>query len=179
MTITLVIMGVAVALLALLWFSLRGHSKNVIGAEDLVGRVRLVDLEAFRNLTDPAQEEFLRAKLPAHAFRTIQRERNRAALEYVARVGQNSAIFLRLGEAAQRSNDREISSAGAELVSLAISTRAYVLLASIVLRIGVIMPGTRISTGRLLQSYERLRTSLGTLLTIQQPASASRLTSML
>ncbi len=179
MTISLAIVALAVVLVGFIWLVLRGHTAGIAAADDLIDRVHVVDLQAFRNLTDPADETFLRNNLPSRAFRRIQRERNRAALEYVSRVGQNSAILLRLGEAAQRSSDREVSRAGEELVSIAIRTRAYVLLASMVLWIGIIMPGTRISIGRLLQSYERLRICVDTLLRIQQLPSASRLTSIL
>ncbi|MFZ0802262.1 MAG: hypothetical protein WAN70_08850, partial [Terriglobales bacterium] len=45
--------------------------------------IRSVDLRAFRNLTDPEEEEYLRLNLPPADFRRIQRERLRAAVEYI------------------------------------------------------------------------------------------------
>ena len=174
MMLILLLAGVAILLVVLLWRLLRGQSGEVGEPQELIGRVRAVDLEAFRNLTDEAEEDFLRQRLPAPEFRRVQRQRNRAALQYARWVGQNAAIVLRLGEAARQSSNPEVARAGEDLVRLAISVRAYVLLASMTLAVGVLLPGTRISSGRVAHSYERLRRSLDTLIRMEQPGSAGR-----
>ncbi len=67
-------------------------------------------MEAFRNLVDPEEEEFLRASLPAQEFRRIKRERARTALVYVKELSKASLQFARFGDAAQRSPDPVIVS---------------------------------------------------------------------
>ena len=68
--------------------------------------MRPLDLAAFRNLIDHDEEVYLRAQLPAAAFRSIQRQRMRAALEYVGRTAHNAGILLRAGETARRPHAR-------------------------------------------------------------------------
>ncbi len=46
-----------------------------------------IDLEAFRNLTDPAETAYLRHRLPASEFRTVQRARLRAMASSCPRCG--------------------------------------------------------------------------------------------
>jgi hypothetical protein len=67
--------------------------------------LRAVDIEAFRNLVDPKKEKFLRANLSPAKFRKIQRQRLRAAVEYVSCAAQNAAILLPLADAGRRSPD--------------------------------------------------------------------------
>src|SRR2546430_12950059 len=108
---------VLISLMALLlMYAVRGKTSPIAGLDDLVGRTRPVDIDAFRNLIDPAEEEFLRENLPASEFRVIQRERLRAAVEYVSCAAHNAAILVRLGEAARVSPDPKIAEAGQQLL---------------------------------------------------------------
>ena len=82
MTITLIL--VLMGLLALL-FLIRLAKGRVLPADDSqAGHLRPVDIEAFRNLIDPAETEFLKSHLFPNQFRVIQRERLRAAVEYIS-----------------------------------------------------------------------------------------------
>ena len=92
-TIILVLVAL-LALLSLLWLA-RGRSLAA-ALEHPAEHIRAVDVDAFRNLVDPDEEEFLRTSLPPAEFRRIQRERLRAAVEYVSCAAQNAAILLRL-----------------------------------------------------------------------------------
>ena len=100
---------VALAILLLLLYVEGGRNSSVNGLEDLAGRTRPVDLEAFRNLVDAGEEDFLRANLSRREFRAVQRERTRAAVEYIRNSAHNAACLLRLGEAASRSGDPRIA----------------------------------------------------------------------
>ena len=53
----------ALVILLLLLYVEGGQNASVNRLEDLAGRTRPVDLEAFRNLVDPEEENFLRASL--------------------------------------------------------------------------------------------------------------------
>ena len=88
---------VALAILLLLLYVEGGRNSSVNGVEDLAGRTRPVDLDAFRNLVDAGEDGFLRANLSRREFRAVQRERTRAAVEYIHNSAHNAACLLRLG----------------------------------------------------------------------------------
>lgn len=103
MIITLIL---ALAALVALLSSVRltkGRALTPEVLENPAKHIRAVDVEAFRNLVDPDEEEFLRTNLPPAEFRRIQRERLRAAVEYVSCAAQNAAILLRVADAGRRS----------------------------------------------------------------------------
>lgn len=157
----------------------RGQSAAVEDLEELPGKTQPVDLAAFRNLTDPAEEEYLRAQLPAREFRRLQRQRMRAALEYIRRAAQNAALLVRLGEAARRSPDPEVAQAARELVDNAVRLRLYALLAEVKLRARLLLPGARLSSAPLLDRYQRLTQAVGRLSRAQKPSFAGRISAAL
>jgi hypothetical protein len=156
MTITLIL--VLMGLLALLFLVrlAKGRSAANGSVGELAGRVRPVDVEAFRNLIDPDEEQFLRANLPPTEFRKIQRERLRAAIEYISCAAQNAALLIQMGEAARRSADPSIAEAGEKLVNSAIRLRLYAFPTVAKLYVGVILPGVRLSPVGLAENYEQL-----------------------
>jgi hypothetical protein len=146
------------ASLALL-FSVRlakGQALSASVLENPAEHIRAVDVEAFRNLVDPNEEEFLRTNLPPAEFRRIQRQRLRAAVEYVSCAAQNAAILLRLADAGRRSSDPATAEAAEKLVDNAIRLRLYALHAIPRLYLGMILPGSRISPVRIAESYEQM-----------------------
>ena len=52
--------------------------------------IRPVDVEAFRNLINPAEDEYLRHRLPPSQFRIVRRERLRAMAAYVQLIASNA-----------------------------------------------------------------------------------------
>ncbi|SRR6266446_9376284 len=171
---------VLISLMALLlMYAIRGRTSTVAELGDLVGRTRPVDIDAFRNLIDPAEEDFLRENLPAGEFRVIQRERLRAAVEYVSCAAHNAAVLLRLGEAARRSRDPKIARAGRQLLDSALRLRLYALLSMIRLYLGIAFPGAHLSAGRLADNYQRLSSLACHLVFMQHPDRASRLPAIL
>jgi hypothetical protein len=156
MTITLIL--VLMGLLALLFLVrlAKGRSSAIGRVEDLAGRVRPVDVEAFRNLMDPAEEQFLRANLAPPEFRKIQRERLRAAIEYISCAAKNAAVLIHMGEAARRSADPSVAEAGEKLVDSAIRLRLYAFQTVAKLYVGIVIPGVRPSPVGLAESYEQL-----------------------
>jgi uncharacterized protein (DUF433 family) len=164
------------ALLAVLvlWRVARRQHLPVPDLQALAEYTRPVDLAAFRNLVDPAEEDFLRAQLPADKFRAIQRERLRAALQYVERAAHNGAILLRVGEAARGDPNPEVAAAGRELVDNALRLRLNARLATVVLYGRMVMPGARISVGRITDTYESLAQGLVRLSRLRDPSHATR-----
>ena len=156
MTIALIL--VILALLALL-FLLRiakGRASDSTSVADLASSIRPVDIEAFRNLVDPAEEQFLEANLSPVEFRRIQRERVRAAIEYISCAAGNAAILIRLGEVARRSPDAAIAEAGDKLVDNAIRLRLYAFQSVARLYVGFILPGAYLAPAGLAESYEQM-----------------------
>jgi hypothetical protein len=115
-----------------------------------------VDLEAFRNLMDPAEREYLRAKLSASEFRSVQRRRVAAALDYVVCVKQNAAILQQLGEDARAAVQPEIAAAGAHLVDSALRLRVSAARLSARLYLGWMLPGWDASSAPLADGYQDL-----------------------
>jgi hypothetical protein len=160
MTITLILVLIGLVALLFLLRLAKGRSSAIGSVEDLSGRLRPVDVEAFRNLVDPAEEQFLRANLLPAEFRKIQRERLRAAIEYISCAARNAAVLIRMGEAARRSSDPSIAEAGERLVDSAIRLRLYAFQTVAKLYLGILLPGARLSPMGLAESYEQL-TGLG------------------
>ncbi|MGH9670951.1 MAG: hypothetical protein ACRD3A_12675, partial [Terriglobales bacterium] len=125
MITTLILALFGLLMMALLLLAVRGQGGVVRSLQELEGRTQPLDLAAFRNLTDPREEEYLRTQLAPADFRAIHRERLRAALGYVRRAAHNASILLRLGEAARRNADPEIARAAGELAEGALKLRMY------------------------------------------------------
>ena len=118
----------AAGALLVLWIAVRTHRLDKVSVEELPRMLQPMDLEAFLNLVDPAEDEFLERELPRNQLGRIRKERLRAVLEYLGRARNNAAILLRLGEAAQRSPERELAVQGAQLVTAALHFRSYAML---------------------------------------------------
>jgi hypothetical protein len=179
MILSFTLIFVALAILLLLLYVEGGQNSTVNQLEDLAGRTRPVDLEAFRNLVDPREEDFLRANLLPRQFRSVQRERLRAAREYIWNTAHNAAFLLRLGEAATRSPDPRIAQAGKQLIQSALRLRAYSLLSCAKLYLRMVFPEARLSYGELADSYQHLSVLASQLALIQHPTQAARLSALL
>jgi hypothetical protein len=156
MIITLILVLVAFLALGFLIRLTRGRAVTAEVLENPAEHIRAVDVEAFRNLVDPDEEEFLRANLLPAEFRGIQRERLRAAVEYVSCAAQNAGILLRLADAGRRSPDPATADAAQKLVDNALRLRLFALYAIPRLYLGMILPGPRIPSARVAESYEQM-----------------------
>jgi hypothetical protein len=154
-TTTIVVLIALLALSCLLWFA-KAQASASKALENPAEHIRAVDVEAFRNLIDPDEEEFLRTNLPPVEFRKIQRERLRAAVEYVSCAARNAAILVRVADAGRRSPDPATAEAAEKLVDNAVRLRLYALHAIPRLYLGMILPGSRISPVRIAESYEQM-----------------------
>jgi len=156
MTITLILVFFAFLALVLLLTLARGHAASLKVSENPAEHIRSVDVDAFRNLIDPDEEEFLRTSLQPAEFRKIQRERLRAAAEYVSSAATNAAILLRLAEAARRGSNPATAEAAGKLIDDAIRLRFFAFHALARLYLGMVLPGTRVSSVRIAESYEQM-----------------------
>lgn len=130
--------------------------------------LQAVDLRAFRNLMDPEEEEYLRRNLPPADFRRIQRERLRAAIEYVKCAASNAGVLMHFAEVARRSSDPATAESAARLVDNAIRLRSYALRAIPRLYLAIAFPARRFSPSRVAESYEQMTRQV-VLLGLQYP----------
>ncbi len=179
MILSFTLIFVAIAILLLLLHIEGGQNFSVNRLEDLAGRIRPVDLEAFRNLVAPREEEFLRAHLRPRDFHALQRERAGAALEYIRNTSHNAAFLLRLGEVAARNVDPRIAEAGRQLIDSALRLRAYALLSRVKLYVRWLFPGARISYGKLADNYQYVRGLASQIALMQYPSHAAKFVALL
>jgi len=178
--ITTLILGLfALLMLVVLLLAVRGQGGAVRSLQELEGCTQPVDLEAFRNLTDPQEEQYLREELEPAEFRTLERERLRAALEYVKRAAGNASILLRVGEAARRDANPEIARAAGELAECAFKLRMYALLAEGLLHVRMLVPDARWSPVRVARDYQGLREQVARLSRLLRPEYAGRISAAL
>lgn len=155
-----------------LWFFLRLSRVFAVTPrvlENPAEHLRTVDVEAFRNLIDPDEEQYLRNHLAPADFRRIQRERLQAAVEYIACAAQNAAVLVRLGEAARRHPDPATAAAAEQLIENAVRLRLFALQAIPRLYVAMVLPGRRVAPLRVAESYE-LMTRQVVLLGLRYPA---------
>ncbi|MFY9559030.1 MAG: hypothetical protein WAQ52_02235 [Terriglobales bacterium] len=161
MIITWILVAAGVLALGMLAYIAMRTRASDPGIEGAISLIRSIDIEAFRNLVDPAEEEFLRCTLSPRDFRKIKRERDWAALAYVRSAGRAAVQFAKAGQAAQRSSDPEIAESGMQIAHSALRLRLYTLQGGIRLVGQAVLPGTsNRPLSSLLDQYERTAESL-------------------
>ena len=179
MITSLLFVTVALVLSLVLVISVRRYRNLHPALAHLSAQLRTVDLDAFRNLVDPDEEDFLRRNLPPEEFRGVQRARLRAAVEYIRCASHNATVLLRLGESARHSPDARIAAAGGELVDTALRLRLYAFQAIAKLYLGMVFPGTHWSPLDVIDKYQEVRGLVSQLGRLQYPSSAARITAAL
>jgi hypothetical protein len=175
MTITFVLL-ILLAVITLVLFFLRG---GILGGDldeaEISRKLRPVDLNAFRNLTDPDEEEYLRTNLPVAEFRDIERQRLRAAIDYLNGVFHNSALLLHVGQAAGRSPDQRVAEAGRNLVANAFQVRVFSMLAICKLCLRIAFPGTVLQPADIVDRYQEMKDRAAQLGRLQYPSRGALL----
>ena len=147
----------ATGALLVLWIAVRSHRLDKVSITELPRLLRPMDLEAFLNLVDPAEDEFLARELQSDQLSRIRKERLRAVLEYLGRARYNAAILLRLGEAAQRSSDGELAVHGGQLVSAALRFRTNAMLLTLKTYAALLAGGSPVEIGAFRERYGELK----------------------
>lgn len=156
MTTTLLFILIAFVLLLSFAYLANRRTKDLPEVDRALAAIRALDIEAFRNLVDPEEESFLRARLPVAEFKKIKRERARVALAYVRALSSVSLQFARFGDAARRSPDPAIAASGKQIADSAIYLRLRALDAGAQLMLSAVFPSLDPHRLRsLLQQYDR------------------------
>lgn len=174
MTVAFILVAAAViALLTILRIAFSGSLQISRGAE--ADQLLLIDLEAFRNLIDPAEGEYLRQTLPPAEFRKVQRQRLRATAHYVQAAAHNAGLLVRMGQSAAGSGDTSTADAARQLVENALLLRRNAAFAFLKIYVAMTWPNSRLTASPLLHDYEQLSGAAMLLGRLQNPARPVRI----
>ena len=141
--------------------------------------IRPIDIEAFRNLINPAEDDYLRRRLPANRFRAVRRERLRAMAAYVHVAASNAVVLVRVGEAAVASGDARVAGAARQLVNDALVLRRNTTVALARIYLALAWPNSGFAAVRVVERYEQLSGAAMLLGRLQNPAVPVRLSARL
>lgn len=130
---------------------------------DAKSLIEAIDVPAFNNLIDPHEEKFLRENLPPSGFRTIQRLRLRAAIEYVTCASRNAAVLIRVGRLASSEHSPERTEQAQELVNASVHLRLLSFLVMGLLWVKIAFPGLRLTLTGVSNLHQRLLHDMGAL----------------
>jgi len=152
------VLAVVLFVAAVLLISLvrRRHLPLTNNLRDLERRMEPLDVEAFRVLVDAEDRQYLREHLPGKVFRHIQRERMRAAVDYVNVAIANAELITRAGEILQDHRSEDERRLGKELLEAALGLRAKAMFVRFKLYLCVLLPNLSFSGAPLVSAYRSL-----------------------
>jgi len=179
MTLAIVLVVVAVLALIVILGVTVSRSLQLSGSLTPSRRIEPLDLEAFRNLVNPLENDYLRRRLPPSQYRRVQRERLRAAATYIRVAGHNAEVLVTMGQAALASSDSATAEAARELVNNALLLRRNATLALLRIYVALLWPQSAPAATPVLLGYEQLSGRAMLLGRLQNPAVAVRISASL
>jgi hypothetical protein len=173
----IIVIAAVLALVTILSVALT-QSLQVRRSTNLAVAIRPIDIEAFRNLIDPAEDDYLRRRLQPIQFRMVRRERLRAMAAYVEIAGRNASVLVRTGEAALASGDVRVADAAQQLVNDALLLRRNAMVALARIYLALAWPNSGFAAVRVVDRYEQLSGAAMLLGRLQNPAVPVRLSAM-
>jgi hypothetical protein len=150
-------------------------SRSLQAKKNLSPAILSIDVEAFRNLISPEEDQYLRRRLPPAQFRRVRRARLRAMSAYVQAAGNNAGVLVRMGEAALATGDPRVAEAAQQLVDHAIQLRRNSTLALGRIYVALALPSSTFAAVRVVERYEQVSGSAMLLGRLQNPAATMRL----
>jgi hypothetical protein len=178
---TLAIILVIAAALALVFILgvAASRSLQISSSASLAGQIQPIDVEAFRVLVDPAEDDYLRRRLSAAEFRVVRRERLRAMAAYIRIAGRNAAVLVRMAQGALTVGDADTAEAARRLVDNALLLRRNAAFALLRIYIALAWPNSGLAAVAVLHGYEQLNGSAMLLGRLQNPAAPVRISATL
>jgi hypothetical protein len=170
------VIAAALALVFIFGISI-SRSLQISAGSSLATQIQPIDVEAFRNLIDPAEREYLRRRLPASEFRVVQRERLRAMASYVQAAARNAAVLVRIGQPALSSADPQTAEAARQMIDNALLLRRNAFYALCRIYAALAWPDSGLAAAPILHGYEQLNGSAMLLGRLQNPATPVRISS--
>jgi hypothetical protein len=178
MSLAIVLVIAAVLALATILSVAVSRSLQAKTNASLAATIRPIDVEAFRNLINPAEDDYLRRSLPPGRFRAVRRERLRAMAAYVHVAASNAAVLVRVGEAALAADDPRIAGAAHQLVNDALLLRRNATVALARIYLALAWPNSGLAAVRVVDRYEHLSGAAMLLGRLQNPAVPVRLSAL-
>jgi hypothetical protein len=175
MNLAIVLVIVAVVCLLIILRVAVSRSLQVAGDDSLARQIKPIDVEAFRNLANPAEDEFLRQRLPPGEFRRVQRVRLHAMSAYVRTAGRNATVLIQIGQQAVTSSHEPTAEAARHLVNQALLLRRNAAFALVKIHIALAWPTAELTPAPILHAYEELNGSVMLLSRLQNPAAPLRI----
>jgi hypothetical protein len=175
MTLAIVLVVLAVLALVIILGVTVSRSLQVSARSSVGPKIEPLDIEAFRNLVDPREDEYLRRRLQPSEFRRVQRERLRAAAAYIRIAGHNAGVLVTIGQAALASSDAATVDAAHQLVDNALLLRRNATLAMLRIYIALVWPQASLAAAPLLHGYEQMSGRAMLLGRLQNPAVPVRI----
>jgi hypothetical protein len=169
-----IVIAAAVALGIILRLAV-SQSLQAKGTTDLAVAIRPIDIEAFRNLINPAEDAYLRRRLPPPEFRRVRRKRLWAMAAYVQAAAANAAVLVRVGEAALASRDPRFVCTAEQLVNDALLLRRNATVALLRIYVALAWPNSGFAAVRVVDRYERVSGTAMLLGRLQNPGATVRL----
>ena len=173
-----IVIAAAIALAIILQIAV-SRSLQTSRTAGLSARIQPIDVEAFRNLVDPAEDDYLRLRLPPPQFRHVRRQRLLAMAAYVKAAGRNADVLMRIGHAALASPDARAVQAAQQLVSEAALLRRNAALSLAKIYVAMAWPNSGLVASCVADGYEHLSGSAMLLGRLQNPAVPVRLSAAL
>jgi hypothetical protein len=173
MMLPFIFAGVGLLGLLLILYLASGLRTKGGDLDQLATQLRPIDVNAFRNLIDEREEEYLRTHLPPHEFRSIHRERMLAAVEYVWCATKNTAILMSLGEAAKRGSDPTLIAAADKLLENAVRLRLYAIRSLPRLYFSMVFPSANRAPHFVAETYDAMVRQAVVLGCLRHPAKGT------
>ncbi len=175
MTVAIILVIVAALALVVILRVAVSRSLQISPDASLAGQIQPIDIVAFRNLIDPAENHYLQRNLPVAEFRAVQRKRLRAMAAYVQAAGRNAEILVRIGQNALASSDPHTAEAARRLVNDALWLRRNAIFALLRIYIALVWPNSALAAASVLDRYQQLNGSAMLLGRLQNPAAPMRI----
>lgn len=175
MNLAIVLVIVAVFSLAVILSVAVSRSLQSRRNAGLPGTIRPIDVVAFRNLINPAEDDYLRRRLPPGTFRAVRRQRLRAMAAYVRVAANNATVLVAVGQAALAGGDPQVAEAAHKLVNDALLLRRNATVAQARIYLALAWPNSGLAAVRVADRYEQLSGSAMLLGRLQNPRVAVRL----
>ena len=176
MTIAIILVVAALGtLIVILTFSVSQGLKQSSGRTGPATEIRPMDVAAFRNLVDPAEDDYLRRRLPASDFRLVRRERLRAMAAYVQLAKRNAEVLVRIAQNSTLAADAQTAEAARRLEDHAHLLQRNCTFAIVKIYIALAWPNSSLAAAPVLQGYKELNNSAMLLGRLQNPAATMRI----
>jgi hypothetical protein len=177
MTLAFVLVILALIALVIIVRLAVTQSLQIKPGSNLSAGICPIDMQAFRNLANPAEDDYLRRHLPPAQFRFVRRERLRAMAAYIQIVTANAAVLISAGEAALASHDPRLTEASRQLVNDAVLLRRNATVALARIYFALAWPYSSFAAVKVVDRYEKVSGSAMLLGRLQNPAASVRLSS--